>query len=161
MPLSQRLSMPLGPRTPTKPEQTCAFSYLGPGLSPTLTPREWGQLYSYPDLVPLLVFSASFPETTCLPAFFLTSNKYLLSTNKMRGSVLWDQDAHLPHRAYSVLGDGNKQSNNYITNEIPMLPEAVFSCPPWLSHTYYLPPGPEPPHYGFRFIECSSRMPQR
>lgn len=88
MPLSQKLSMPLGPRAPTKPEQTCAFSYLGPGLSPTLTPREWGQLYSYPDLVPLLVFSASFPETTCLSAFFLTSNKYLLSTNKMRGSVL-------------------------------------------------------------------------
>ena len=50
----------------------------------------------------------------------------------MPGSALvlhGEQDACLPHRAYGFLSDGNKQSSNYILNEIPVPSQAGFSHP--------------------------------
>lgn len=87
MPVVSDAHQPLEPVLP---------AHLGPRLSPALTPRDSCNRCSYPDLVSLHISFASFPEA-CLPAFFLTFNKYFLSTNKTPGSALEEQDAHL-HR---------------------------------------------------------------
>ena len=50
------------------------------------------------------------------------------------------QDAHLPHRADSLWGDGDKQSSNYITNEISLCFLRQASHVPREAEPHLVPP---------------------
>lgn len=128
------------PPTHTKPRNTCVFSTVRPGGFTCVNPGTCANSVLTPTLalsphflcILLRSLGASTHISSCLPAFFPMFNKYLLITNYTPVSELelhGEKDAHLPHRAYSFLSDGNKQSSNYIINEIPVPSQAGFSRP--------------------------------